>query len=36
MLADHLRMLGQPPSSKLGAFYEKAMAISDLGERIAF
>ena len=24
------------PSSKLGAFYEKAMAISDLGERIAF
>ena len=36
MLAGHLRMLGQPPSSKLGAFYEKAMAISDLGERIAF
>ena len=26
MLAGHLRMLGQPPSSKLGAFYEKAMA----------
>ena len=36
MLAGHLRMLGQRPSSKLGAFYEKAMAISDLGERIAF
>jgi Domain of unknown function (DUF6306) len=36
MLAGHLRMLGPPPSSKLGAFYEKAMAISDLGERIAF
>src|ERR1700730_4896799 len=36
MLAGHLRMLGQPPSSKLGAFYNKAMAISDLGERIAF
>ena len=36
MLAGHLRRLGQPPSSKLGAFYEKAMAIGDLGERIAF
>jgi Domain of unknown function (DUF6306) len=36
MLVRHLRMLGQPPSSKLGAFYDKAMAISDLGERIAF
>src|SRR6266478_10071962 len=36
MLAGHLRMLGQPPSSKLGAFYEKALAISDLDERIAF
>jgi uncharacterized protein DUF6306 len=36
MLAGHLRMLGQPPSSKLGAFYNKAMAISDLAERIAF
>jgi hypothetical protein len=36
MLAGRLRMLGQPPSSKLGAFYEKAMAISDLGKRIAF
>src|SRR5947199_10000158 len=24
MLAGHLRMLGQPPSSKLGAFYDKA------------
>jgi hypothetical protein len=36
MLAGHLRTLGQPPSSRVGAFYEKAMAISDLGERIAF
>jgi uncharacterized protein DUF6306 len=36
MLARHLRMLGQAPSSKVGAFYGKAMAISDLGERIAF
>jgi hypothetical protein len=36
MLAGQLGMLGQLPSSKLGAFYDKAMAISDLGERIAF
>jgi hypothetical protein len=36
MLAGHLRTLGQPPSSRVGAFYDKAMAISDLGERIAF
>ena len=36
MLARHLRMLGQAPSLKVGAFYDKAMAISDLGERIAF
>ena len=36
MLAGRLRMLGKPPSSKVGAFYNKAMAISDLAERIAF
>jgi hypothetical protein len=36
MLAGHLKTLGQPSSSKVGAFYDKAMAISDLGERIAF
>ena len=36
ILAGRLRMLGQPPSSKVGAFYNKAMAISDLAERIAF
>jgi hypothetical protein len=36
MLAGYLRTLGQLPSSKLGAFYEKAMVISDLGERVAF
>ncbi len=36
MLADQLRVLGAEPSSKVGAFYGKAMAIADLGERIAF
>ena len=36
MLAGHPRTLGQPPSSRVGAFHEKAMAISDLGERIGF
>ena len=36
MLAGHLRTLGQPPSSRVGAFREEAMAISDLGERIGF
>src|SRR5439155_22614389 len=36
MLAGHLRRLGQPPSSRVGAFYQKPMAISDLGSRIAF
>jgi hypothetical protein len=36
MLAGHLRALGQPPSSKLGAFYDKAMTITDLVERVAF
>jgi len=36
MLARHLKALGITPSMKVGAFYEKAMAITDLGERIAF
>ena len=36
MLAGHLKALGAAPSAKVGAFYGKAMAIADLGERIAF
>jgi Domain of unknown function (DUF6306) len=36
MLADHLRALGVVPTPKVGAFYGKAMAIEDLGERITF
>ena len=36
MLARHLKALGITPSMKVGAFYEKAIAITDLGERIAF
>jgi hypothetical protein len=36
MLRRHLERAGQAPSSKVGAFYGKAMAIADLGERIAF
>jgi hypothetical protein len=36
MLAGHLRKLGQPPSSRVDAAHEKAMTISDLGERIGF
>ena len=36
MLADHIRVLGEAPTSKIGAFYGKAMAIADLGERITF
>ena len=36
MLLRHLKALGDAPSSKVGAFYGKAMAIADLGERIAF
>src|SRR3954465_5328988 len=36
MLARHLKAFGIMPSMKVGAFYEKAMAITDLGERIAF
>ena len=36
MLARHLKALGITPSMKVGAFYEKAMAITDPGERIAF
>jgi hypothetical protein len=36
MLARHLKALGVTPSTKVGAFYEKAITIADLGERIAF
>jgi hypothetical protein len=36
MLHRHLERLGAAPSAKVGAFYGKAMAIADLGERIAF
>lgn len=36
MLLRHIRALGDAPSTKVGAFYGKAMAIADLGERIAF
>lgn len=36
MLTGHLKALGEAPSPKVGAFYEKAMAIENAGERIAF
>jgi Domain of unknown function (DUF6306) len=36
MLIGHLKALGKTPSVKVGAFYEKAMAIADLGDRVAF
>jgi hypothetical protein len=36
MLTRHLWALGATPSDKVGAFYGKAMAIADLGERVAF
>jgi hemoglobin len=36
MLVLHIRALGGEPSSKVGAFYGKAMAIADLRERIVF
>ena len=36
MLAGHLKALGAVPSPAVGAFYGKAMAITDLGERIGF
>jgi hypothetical protein len=36
MLIRHLNALGETPSVKVGAFYEKAMAIADLGDRAAF
>lgn len=36
MLARHLKALGVTPSARIGAFYEKAIAIADLSERITF
>jgi len=36
MLVRHLKVLGRIPSSKIGGFYEKAMAISELSERLVF
>lgn len=36
MLVGHIRAAGAAPTAKIGAFYGKAMAIADLGERIAF
>jgi len=36
MLLRHIKALGGTPSSRVGAFYDKAMAIADLVERIRF
>lgn len=36
MLFGHVRDFGETPSSKIGAFYDKAMAIADMGDRITF
>ncbi|QXX76612.1 hypothetical protein MHY1_p00134 (plasmid) [Methylovirgula sp. HY1] len=36
MLIRQIKMRGETPSTKIGAFYEKVMAIADLGERISF
>jgi uncharacterized protein DUF6306 len=36
MLLGHVKTLGAEPSAKVGAFYDKAMAIADLGERVRF
>jgi hypothetical protein len=36
MLARHIKALGATPSSTVGSFHGKAMAIQDLGERIIF
>jgi len=36
MLTRHIKLRGATPSPNVGAFYEKAMAIADLGARISF
>lgn len=36
MLLSHVKLLGGAPSDVTGAFYGKAMAIADMGERLSF
>jgi hypothetical protein len=36
MLSRHLKALGERPSQAVGTFYEKAMVVVDLRERVAF
>ncbi|MGH6989873.1 MAG: DUF6306 domain-containing protein [Stellaceae bacterium] len=36
MLLRHIKALGAAPSPNIGAFYDKAMAIPDINERIVF
>jgi nitronate monooxygenase len=36
MLRRHVKALGEKPSPNMGAFYGKAMAVTDLRERIVF
>ena len=36
MLLRHLKARGETPSPRIGAFYDKAMAIVELGERLRF
>ena len=36
MLLGHVKELGAEPTPNMGAFYGKAMAIADMGERIVF
>lgn len=36
MVLPHIKALGDAPSPKVGAFYDKAMAIADLADRIPF
>jgi Domain of unknown function (DUF6306) len=36
MLMEHVKALGSVPSKRVGDFYDRAMAIDDVGERIDF
>ena len=36
MLSRHLKAFGERPSQAVGTFYDKAMAVVDLGERVVF
>lgn len=36
MLSTHIKRLGRPPSTRVGSFHARAMAIADPLERIAF